>query len=113
MHTLHSIPCSSCNLQYVGEHKYYIHKHNRNKPIAKHISDQDHPLNINNAKTVKIMNKVRQRKVIESFIIIKKTPNMNVYQCSINLDHFTSSILLNNVPSLRKLLNSLENCRFF
>ena len=61
------------------QHKYDISKHTRNSPIVKHISVQDHPVNINNATTVKIMNNVRQRKVIESFLI-KKAPNMNVYQ---------------------------------
>ena len=64
--------------------------------------------NINDTTTVKIMSTVRQRKVIESFLI-KNVKNMNVYQCSINFDHFTSSILLNNVPSLRNFFNSLEN----
>ena len=90
------------------QHKYNIRKHNRNNPVVKHISHQNHPVNINNPSTVKIMNNVRQRKVIASFLI-KNAPNLNVYQCSINFDPFTSSILLNNVPSLRKFLNSLEN----
>ena len=58
------------------QHKY-ISKHNRNNPIVKHISDQHHPVNINKATTVKIMNNIRQRKVIESFLI-KNAPNMNV-----------------------------------
>ena len=49
-----------------------------NIPIVKAISDQDHPGNINNTTTVKIMNNVRQQKVIKSFLI-KNAPNMNVY----------------------------------
>ena len=59
------------------QHKYDISKRNRNNPIVKHISDQDHPVNINNATTVKIMNNVRQRKVIESFLIKK----CSKYEC--------------------------------
>ena len=58
------------------------------------------------------MNNVRQRKV--RIVVDKKNaPNMNVDQYIINFDDFTSSILLNNVPSLRKLQNSLENGQFF
>ena len=115
---IYSIPCSSCNLQYIGEsddrdrrlqqHKYDIQKYNRNNPIVKHISVQDHPVNINNATTVKIINNIRQHKAIESFLI-KNVKNMNVYQCSMNFDHLISSFLLNNVPSLRKFLHSLNN----
>ena len=67
------LPCSSCNFQYkddldrrLQQHKYDIRKHNRNNPIVKHISYQDNPVNINNATNVKIINNVRQRKVIES-----------------------------------------------
>ena len=40
------------------QHKYDIRKHNGNNPIVKHISDQNHPVNINNATTVKIMSNV-------------------------------------------------------
>ena len=59
------------------------------------------------------MNNVKQREVIESFLI-KNVKNRNVYQCSVNFEHFTSSILLNNVPYLQNNLNSLENMvRFF
>ena len=57
-----------CKLHDIGEsddldrrlqqHKYDIRKHNRNNPIVKHISDQDDPVNINNATTVKIINNV-------------------------------------------------------
>ena len=77
--------------------KYDIHKHDRNNPRVRHISDPDLPVSINNSTTVKIMNNVRQRKIIESFLI-KNDPIMNVCQCSVNFDHLTSSILLNNVP---------------
>ena len=41
--------------------------YNKNNPIVKHISDQNPPVNIINATTVKIMKNVRQRKVIETF----------------------------------------------
>ena len=62
--------CSSTNM--ISE--------NINNPLVKHIADQYHSVNINNATTAKIiMNNVRQRKVIESFLI-KNASNMNIYQ---------------------------------
>ena len=62
-------PSSHANTQLTPDrrlqrHKYDIRKRNRNNPRVKHISVQDDPVNINNATTVKIMNNVRQRKVI-------------------------------------------------
>ena len=55
-----------------------------------------------------IMN-VNQRKLIESFLI-KNIPNMNLYKTSITIDNFTSSIIYNNVPNLKKLVDqSIDN----
>ena len=80
--------------------------YNKNNPIVKHISDQSPPVNINNATTVKIMKNIRQRKVIETFFLIKQVTNMNVYHCKINFEQFTFSILFNNVP-----MNPFKNYR--
>jgi len=51
---IYKIPCSSCDLQYIGEsddldrrlqqHKYDIRNNNRNNPIVKHISEAEHPV---------------------------------------------------------------------
>ena len=47
---------------------------------------------------------INQRKLIESFLI-KNIDNMNVYKASIAIDDFTSSIVHNKVPFLRKFVN--------
>ena len=107
------MPCSACNKQYIGEsdnidrrlqqHKNDIRNNNRNNPIVKHISEFDHPVNIENASIVQFVNDIKRRKLIESFII-KNSNNFNVYQCSVNKDNDTSNILLQSVPSLRHLI---------
>ena len=112
------MPCSACNKQYIGEsdnidrrlqqHKSDIRNNNRNNPIVKHISELDHPVNIENASIVQFVNDIKRRKLIESFIIKKNSNNFNVYQCSVNIDNATSNILLQSVPSLRHLIYSIN-----
>ena len=104
-----------CNKQYIGEsdnidrrlqqHKNDIRNNNRNNPIVKHISELDHPVNIENASIVQFVNDIKRRKLIESFII--KNSN-NIYQCSANIDNATFNILLQSVPSLRHLIYSIN-----
>ena len=64
---------------------------------------------IDNFSTLYHIGNVNQKKLIESFLI-KNIPNMNLYKTSITIDNFTSSIIYNNVPNLKKLVDqSIDN----
>ena len=68
-----------------------------------------HAISIDNFSTLYHIGNVNQRKLIESFLI-KNIPNMNLYKTSITIDNFTSSIIYNNVPNLKKLVDqSIDN----
>ena len=113
---IYSIPC---NLQYIGEsddlarrlqqHRSDLRTSNENNAIVKHRNNTDHAISIDNFSTLYHIGNVNQRKLIESFLI-KNIPNMNFYKTSITIDNFTSSIIYNNVPNLKKLVDqSIDN----
>ena len=116
---IYSIPCNSCNLQYIGEsdnlarrlqqHRSDLRTSNENNAIVKHRNSAGHAISIDNFSTLYHIGNVNQRKLIESFLI-KNIPNMNLYKTSITIDNFTSSIIYNNVPNLKKLVDqSIDN----
>ena len=116
---IYSIPCNSCNLQYIGEsdnlarrlqqHRSDLRTSNENNAIVKHRNSAGHAISIDNFSTLYHIGNVHQRKLIESFII-KSIPNMNLYKTSITIDNFTSSIIYNNVPNWKKLVDqSIDN----
>ena len=116
---IYTIPCNSCNLRYIGEsdnlarrlqqHRTNLRTSNENNAIVKHRNNNDHAISIDNFSTLYHIGNVNQRKLIESFLI-KNIPNMNLYKTSIKIDNFTSSIIYNNVPNLKKLVDqSIDN----
>ena len=116
---IYSFPCNSFNLQYIGEsdnlarrlqqHRSDLRTSNENNAIVKRWNNTDHAISIDNFSTLYHIGNVNQRKLIQSFLI-KNIPNMNLYKTSISIDHFTSSIIYNNVPNLKKLFDqSIDN----
>ena len=116
---IYSIPCNSCNLQYIGEsdnlarrlqqHRFDFRTSNENNAIAKHRNNTDHAISIGNFSTLYHIGNVNQRKLIETFLM-KNIANMNLYKTSISIDNFTSSIIYNSVPYLKKLIDqSIDN----
>ena len=116
---IYTIPCNSCTLQYTGEsddlarrlqqHSCDLRTSNENNAIFKHRNNTDHSIAIDNFSTLYHIGNVNQIQLIESFLI-KNIPNMNLYKTSISIDNFTSSIIYNNVPNLKKLSDhSIDN----
>ena len=111
---IYSIPCNSCNLQYIGEsdclerrfqqHKSDLRNCNGNSALVKHRDNTGHAISVKNSSILCHISNINQRKLIESFLI-KNIDNMNVYKASIAIDDFTSSIMHNKVPFLRKFVN--------
>ena len=99
---IYTIPCNSCNLQYIGEndnlerrlqqHRSDLRTSNENNVIVKHRNNTDHAISIDNFSTLYHIGNVNQRKLIESFLI-KNIHNMNLYKTIISIDNFTSSII--------------------
>lgn len=113
---VYSIPCSDCNLKYIGEtdnferrmreHRNDIRTERINNPIVKHIVEDSHQINVNNSTLIKKCLDVRHRKLVESFVIYN-VPNINIYQCSFNFDDVLSDIFKANINHLNKILISL------
>ena len=111
---IYKIPCSSCDLQYIGEsndikrrisqHKTDLRTSNLNSSLVKHRNETDHVISPSNSSTVCHISNSNQRKLIESYLI-NKISNFNMYKTSIPIDEFTSEFLCNYVPSLRKFVN--------
>jgi len=114
---IYTIPCKICDVNYIGEsddvdrrlreHKGDVSKLNQNNPIVKHIIDNSHSINFNNASFIHNSSNVHQRKLIESFLI-HSTVNMNIYKSSIPMNNTLATILVNNVYILSKLLGKIN-----
>ena len=114
---IYRVPCNRCNLVYIGEsdniprrlqqHKNDVRNANDNNPIVKHIVNADHPVSIDQSTVIKNISNIKQRKLIESFLI-SNSNNMNIYSASIHFDSTTSILLKNNSPFLSKLLNIVD-----
>jgi hypothetical protein len=112
------VPCVDCDKKYIGEsdniarrikqHKNDLVNSNFNSALVKHRIDNDHRIVATNFSTVKFVSDVKQRKLIESFLICNSN-NMNVFSTSVNFDPITSKIIYNNVHEMNKLLNKLDN----
>ena len=117
--SIYTIPCNSCNLQYIGEcdnlarrlqqDRSDLRTSNENNAIVKHRNNTDHAISIDNFSNLYHIGHVNQRKLIESFLI-KNIPNMNLYKTNITIDNITYSIIYNNVTNLKKLIDqSIDN----
>ena len=72
---IYTIPCNSCNLQYISEsdnlarrlqkHRYDLRTSNENNAIVKHRNNTDHAISIDNFSTLYHIGNVNQRKLIE------------------------------------------------
>ena len=99
---IYSFPCNSCNLQYIGEsdcleRRFQQYKSNLqycsgNSALVKHRDNTGHANSIKNSFISRHVNNKNQRELIESFLIKNIDNNMNVYEASIAIDDFTSSI---------------------
>ena len=115
--SIYRIPCSRCNLVYIGEsdniprklqqHKNDVRNTNDNNPIVKHIVNADHPVSIDQSTVIKNISYIKQCKLIDSFLI-SNSNNMNIYSASINFDSTTSLLLKDNSPFLSTLLNIVD-----
>ena len=111
---IYSIPCNSCNLQYIGEsdclerrfqqQKSDLINYNGNSALVKHRDNTGHAISVKNSSILCHVNNINRRKLIESFLM-KNIDNMNVYKASIAIDDLTSSIMHNKVPFLVKFVN--------
>ena len=70
--------------------------------------DKDHRIHIENSNIICKQNDTNKRKLIES-IIINNTNNFNITQSNYNFDSFSNKIIINNVPKIRKHLNTIHN----
>ena len=115
---IYAIPCSECNLHYIGEsdnidrrmvqHRNDMRRCDERNSIFKHVSTKNHNVLISDCNIISRINNVHTRKLVESFLI-KNTENMNSYEVSVKIDNVTSELLNKNVKSLNALLNKLEN----
>ena len=115
---IYAIPCSECNLYYIGEsdsidwrmgqHKNDVRRCDERNSIFKHDSTKNHNVFISDCNIISRINNVHTRKLVESFLI-KNTENMNNYEVSVKIDNVTSELLKKNVKSLNTLLNKLVN----
>ena len=115
---IYAIPCSECNLHYIGEsdnidrrmgqHRNDMRRCDERNSIFKHVSTKNHNVLISDCNIISRINNVHTRKLVESFLI-KNTENMNSYEVSVKIDNVTSELLKKNVKSLNALLNKLEN----
>ena len=74
---IYSIPCISCNLQYIGErdfleirfqqHKSDLRNCNENSALVKHRDNTGHAISVKNSYILCHVNNINQRKLIESF----------------------------------------------
>ena len=115
---IYHIPCSVCTHCYIGEtsdferrmyqHKYAYRNMDTNNALVKHTVDKDHRIHIENSNIICKQNDTNKRKLIES-IIINNTNNFNITQSNYNFDSFSNKIIINNVPKIRKHLNTIHN----
>ena len=84
------------------QHKSDLRNCNGNSALVKHRHNTGHAISVIN--NIYHVNNIYQRKLKE-FFLIKNIDSMNVYKASIAIDDFTSSIMHNKVPFLRKFVN--------
>ena len=73
---IYKIPCSRCNLVYIGEsdnisrrlqqHKNDVRNANDINPIVKHIVNADHSVSIDQSTVIKNISNIKQRKLVNS-----------------------------------------------
>ena len=105
---IYAIPCSECNLHYIGvsdifdrsigQHKNNLRRCEERNSIFKHVSTKNHNVSISNCNIILRINNVHTIKLVESFLI-KNTENMNSYEASVKIDNVTSELLKKNVYS--------------
>ena len=99
---IYRIPCSVCNLNYIGEsidYKRRIHQHqhdlnidNQNSALVQHRQNNDHFINPNNSSIIKNINNYSKRKIAESFCIYN-LPNYNQSTGDYKIDQLQNAIM--------------------